>query len=437
MRHQSPHILRVELPLPSKATLRDRFEGHGETFERLLFELQRQTKSALRQCGIRANIKARVKSFESFYQKLQRISRSREKSASFVEIHDLVALRIVCPFLEDVALAERCIRSQFTVCEVEHKGADFSVQEFGYRSIHCLVEVAPDLLETFHLSPPFDFEIQIRTILQDAWAEVEHELVYKAEFTPFGENIRRKLAALNANLSLSDITFQEIRDHQRSLQDELGERRSRFWSMVGRATGDSAYLKVAGRLENGDSATLGVSAELDRGPERERRIGPESAWSDASGGLDRLLLEALRAHNAGGFERAEELYTQILRSQPRVYIRAIVLLHRGIARLAAERYHDALTDMNEALELDPDNWRGYFYRGTAHRMMDQYEQAERDFSTCLEHDPYQVECLFQRARLYAQLEQFDRAKLDAERAMELAPENEAVQELMNEILEEQ
>jgi len=437
MKRHSSHMVRVELPLPAKATLRERFDSHGETFDRLLFELQRQTQGALRQCGIRANIKARVKSFESFYQKLLRISRSREQANDYVEIHDLVALRIVCPFLEDVALAERCIRSQFTVGEIEHKGADFSVQEFGYRSIHCLVEVAPDLLDTFHLPPPFNFEIQIRTILQDAWAEVEHELVYKAEFTPFGENIRRKLAALNANLSLSDITFQEIRDYQRSLQDELGERRSKFWSMVGRATGDSTYLKAVDQLEEADSATLGVSSELDRESEHAQRIGPESGWSDASGGLDRLLLEALRAHNAGGFERAEELYTQILRSKPRVYVRAIVLLHRGIARLAASRYQDALADMNDALELDSDNWRGYFYRGTVHRMMDAYDEAEQDFSSCLEHDPYQVECLFQRARLYAQTNRLEKARADAERALEFAPENEAVQELMNEILEEQ
>ena len=76
------------------------------------------------------------------------------------------------------------------------------------------------------------FEVQLRTILQEAWAEVEHELVYKAEFTPFDEPMKRKLAALNANLSLSDIIFQEILDYQRRLTSELERRRSAFYGKI-------------------------------------------------------------------------------------------------------------------------------------------------------------------------------------------------------------
>ena len=71
-------------------------------------------------------------------------------------------------------------------------------------------------------------EIQLCTILQDAWSEVEHELVYKTNFNPFDEPLKRKLAALNATLNLSDTLFQEIRDYQRLLQSELNKRRESF-----------------------------------------------------------------------------------------------------------------------------------------------------------------------------------------------------------------
>ena len=75
-------------------------------------------------------------------------------------------------------------------------------------------------------------EIQIRTILQDAWAEVEHELVYKSEFSPFDLPLRRKLASTNASLSLADIIFQEIRDYQTKLQREVDERRASFYEQA-------------------------------------------------------------------------------------------------------------------------------------------------------------------------------------------------------------
>ena len=101
--------------------------------------------------------------------------------------------------------------------DVERKGSERSFREFGYESIHLLVELPEDLREEARGFDRPAFEVQLRTILQEAWAEVEHELVYKAEFTPFDEPMKRKLAALNANLSLSDIIFQEILDYQRRL----------------------------------------------------------------------------------------------------------------------------------------------------------------------------------------------------------------------------
>lgn len=406
----------VPLPLPPRPELEDRYREHVDTYDKLLFQVQRLVKQSLKQCGLRATVKYRVKSFSSLYSKLLKTSRTQVSHDS-VLITDLLALRIVCPFLEDVALAERCVRAQFTVTEVDHKGAEFSVREFGYQSIHCLVSVPDDLLESFHLSPPFQAEVQIRTILQDAWAEVEHELVYKAEFTPFGETVKRKLAALNANLSLSDITFQEIRDYQNSLNRELEKRRELFWRATSpHAEGDGRHSELAST----ENATLGVSPELIlKNGQAER--GPQVPAADSNSSLDNLLLQALQAHNIGDFDKAESVYTQILRAEPQAYVRAIVLLHRGIARLAAGRHEQALADVNDALDLDPTNWRGLFYRGSIHRVMNNYEQAEVDFTRCLDNDPYQVECLLQRATLYLDSGRREEALADVDRALNVAP----------------
>jgi len=278
-------VITVSLPLPSRDELEERYREHVDTYDKMLHELNRRLRSALKNCGLHPSIKYRVKSFESYYAKLLRILRAGEHSQESVSVTDIVAMRVVCPFLEDVALAERCIRSQFSVNEVDRKGAEFSVREFGYESIHCLIGVPDDLLESFHLAPPFDCEIQIRTILQDAWAEVEHELVYKADFTPFDESVQRKLAALNANLSLSDITFQEIRDYQRRLHGELQKRRASFWDLIGETTGEPRAGEGAAALMDVEGATFGVSPSLGQTNEADA-LGPRSVWTESGGGLE-------------------------------------------------------------------------------------------------------------------------------------------------------
>lgn len=429
-------MITVSLPLPSRDELEQRYREHVDTYDKLLFELHRRLRSALKNCGLRSNIKYRVKSFESYYGKVLRLLRSAPDDRDRVSVTDVIAMRVVCPFLEDVALAERCIRSQFQVSEVDRKGAEFSVREFGYESIHCLIRVPDDLLESFHLAGPFDCEVQIRTILQDAWAEVEHELVYKADFTPFDESVQRKLAALNANLSLSDITFQEIRDYQRRLQGELTKRRSSFWSLVSDAMGEPQPGETNGDLLDMDGVTFGVSPSLSqRERSREDSVGPHSAWTESAAGLDAQLLEALQAHNEGDFERADAVYTQILASRPRVYVRAIVHIHRGMARFASARYRDALGDFSSALELDQANWRALFYRGTVYRVLGDKDHAEADFTLCLERDPYRVECLFQRAALRVQQDRLDDALDDCDRALAIDPAARAVEQLRASILE--
>ncbi len=122
----------------------------------------------------------------------------------------------------------------FLVEEVDVKGADYPYHMFGYESVHFLVRI-PDNCLHGSLNGNNNSsvcEVQVRTILQEAWAEVEHEIIYKSDFSPLDEPLKRKLAALNANLTLSDITFQEIRDYQKDLHKALKLRRNNFYEKI-------------------------------------------------------------------------------------------------------------------------------------------------------------------------------------------------------------
>jgi putative GTP pyrophosphokinase len=367
----------------------------------LLGHLETMVRQCLERQGLQPTVKSRVKSFDSLFKKTLKLMRGRPEgdAGRLPVIGDLLGLRVVCPFLEDLRAAEEAVRGSFDVVEVEHKGSDLSFREFAYDSTHLLLRVP------LELDRELIFEVQVRTTLQDAWAEVEHDLVYKAEFTPFDEPMKRKLAALNANLSLSDIIFQEIRDYQRRLHQQLAVRRSAFFDKVEEST---------------DGRVFGTAPEPAHPPEDARRHEPNG---NGPRSMDDMLLDALSAHNRGDFDKAEQTYTAILALNPKQRVRAIVNVHRGMAHFATSKYPEAVADFTEAMRLDEDNYKAPYYRGVVHTCLEDYAAAVSDYNRSLEINPYQPFVLYRRAQAYYHLGDLPKALVDGNKALALEPDS--------------
>ena len=217
-------------------------------------------------------VKFRVKEFSSWYAKVLRAAASDRNHTGSATVTDVLGIRIVCPFLEEVELVSDILRELFRVHEFEVKGADYPSHYFGYESVHFLIRIPGEFLEHRNLPPGFTdnpiCEVQVRTILQEAWAEVEHELIYKSDFSPLDEPLKRKLAAINANLTLSDIMFQEIRDYQKNLHSALKQRRRDFYSLLRREPPAAGKPPGPGKRYriNGSSGNSGFTAS--QGPDR-------------------------------------------------------------------------------------------------------------------------------------------------------------------------
>jgi putative GTP pyrophosphokinase len=201
--------------IPDQNKLRETFEQFAWIRNLVTRDLESMIEEAVCNLPSHPTVKSRTKDFASFYKKYLRLLNQTSRDGKPPVITDLIGIRIICPFIEDLALVEEALKRKFEVLEVERKGSEHSFKEFGYQSTHLLITIPAGLIETQGMQDCGVAEVQIRTILQDAWAEVEHELVYKAEFTPFDDPMKRKLAAVNASLFLADIIFQEIRDYQR------------------------------------------------------------------------------------------------------------------------------------------------------------------------------------------------------------------------------
>lgn len=173
-----------------------------------------------------ASIDARAKTVESFGAKAMTPHPEDPANPKYtdpvIQITDLAGVRIITFFPRTVDDIDEVIRTQFVVIEKSDKG-DILEQEdrFGYQSVHYLVRLAPDRhsLPEYSRFKDFVVEIQVRTVLQHAWAEIEHDIQYKSmEAAPLA--IRRRFMALAGMLELADREFQAIQDEDHRLTQE-------------------------------------------------------------------------------------------------------------------------------------------------------------------------------------------------------------------------
>lgn len=86
-------------------------------------------------------------------------------------------------------------------------------EKFGYMSLHYVVKLNENRLTLPEYKNYKDkkIEIQIRTILQHTWAEIEHDLGYKSQ-VEIPREIRRSFSSLAGLLEIADREFIGIRD---------------------------------------------------------------------------------------------------------------------------------------------------------------------------------------------------------------------------------
>lgn len=406
--------------LPNKKEIENRYEEYRPVFTEILQKIEKSLKSNLIFAS-NPTYKTRIKSFGSYYKKIlrQKAEEAASNTESLVTLTDMIGIRVICPFVEDLAVVEDLIVKKYSVKEIERKGANQSFREFGYESVHILIDIPEDCKPTVNVEPPLPeklvAEIQVRTILQDAWAEVEHELIYKSEFNPFDKPLRRKLASINASLTLADIVFQEIRDYQKKLQIELGTRRNTFYEKADDYSDEVLEVKAPGGTRVA--------------PATEASSEPPMPFSKDS--IDDLVLSALHEHNMGNFDRAIEIYTQIITSKPEppAVVLGVICKHRGMAYFAQNLYDKALEDFKKSEEYDPKSFRSIYYEGIVYSVQDKNREAIECFDRSLAIESFQSHVYYRRALAFYNLGEYSSAMKDVNNAYNLGMKDKDLDEL--------
>jgi putative GTP pyrophosphokinase len=204
----------------TKLEILDQHEQLVPALERIHEGLRETLENLLEARGPKLHsLSGRIKSRSSLDQKLSRPDRDYQH---LNELTDLIAFRIIV-YSEDVIeeighVIEKFFEVDFSRSTNKLHFAD--AEKFGYRSLHYICGLPSALAEELSTGVPFKFEIQIRTILQHTWAEIEHDLGYKpsSEFPPA---FRRRFSQIASLLEIADREFAAIRREIASYQTQL------------------------------------------------------------------------------------------------------------------------------------------------------------------------------------------------------------------------
>jgi predicted RNase H-like nuclease/ppGpp synthetase/RelA/SpoT-type nucleotidyltranferase len=132
------------------------------------------------------------------------------------EITDTIGLRIITYVHSDVAAVADLLGDQVVVHDDRDMGRETASQgRFGYASRHLLVSLDParEGQPAYEPLRGRQAQVQIRTVLQHAWAEFEHDIRYKGtipdEHVP---DFDRRFTLAAGLLELADREFSTIRD---------------------------------------------------------------------------------------------------------------------------------------------------------------------------------------------------------------------------------
>ena len=182
------------------------------TLERVTDRYVALVTSLLDDAGINyLTVTGRTKSVASFAAKANRAAAG---SAAAVDpltgITDQVGVRVITYLLSDVAAVADLLADQMTMLDDRDMGRETASEgRFGYASRHLLVSdgtVGPDGV------PERPASVQVRTVLQHAWAEFEHDIRYKGTVPEqYAPDLDRRFTLAAGLLELADREFSEIR----------------------------------------------------------------------------------------------------------------------------------------------------------------------------------------------------------------------------------
>lgn len=284
------------------------------------------------------NVSARAKSLDRFAAKASKPDPKDPTMPKYTEpmqqIEDMAAVRVITYVLRSLQPVEEVVHREFRVVDRSDKSDHLlETAQVGYRSIHLIVEMKPEragLLE-YRDFAGLKAEVQIRTILQHAWAEIEHDMRYKPHAEP-NRILSQRFTALAGLIEVGDREFEQIY--------EIEERRRRELVDLGQIVDVSSALVQA---DAGHQAFLQGVSDLAISSPPPLRAEPTPSPSEP---------QPKELISAGQYTEAVARYNVLIQREPRQFGN---FLGRAKARFLLGDAAGALGDIASAEALSPGN----------------------------------------------------------------------------------
>ncbi|MCF0168609.1 MAG: GTP pyrophosphokinase, partial [Bacteroidales bacterium] len=184
------------------------------TLEEIAKQIECRYQEQLNRCGLMCRLFSRAKTVASIEHKLFDENSTYLKGTS--KIQDIIGIRIVVYFSDDVEVAELLVNNHHVV-----KRAIDAPDSCTFRPqrLNITCNMSPEFVKDFRAGLPEKYaqyiddtyEVQVRTIFSEGWHEVEHDLRYKCKETWVGyENYSRTLNGVIASLENAEWSMQSI-----------------------------------------------------------------------------------------------------------------------------------------------------------------------------------------------------------------------------------
>lgn len=191
----------------------------------------------------------RVKELDSF---LEKALVRKPKADPLTEITDQVGVRFVVLLLEDIDRIGKIVQGCGWVCQKDRDHDKERLEKpdyFAYQSDHYVIRTKNDVTFDGTVIPKdTPCEIQIRTILQHAYAEMAHRSDYKPTVhLPDEErkHVKRALAKGSALIETTDDVFREIRKRLHEYDASIQALLLRSASLYEELTGEKGSADTA------------------------------------------------------------------------------------------------------------------------------------------------------------------------------------------------
>ena len=163
---------------------------------------------------IEGRVKDKFECIKKFHRKYQsRLETDGQAYEIRDYLSDLIGIRIVCLYEDQIAAVAELLQQHFKTIDVTDKISEVEGTEdsFGYKGLHMDLSLN-DEMATVPKYQPFtqlSFEVQIRSLIQDAWSVLDHKIKYKKSIP---NDLKRRINLLSALFELADREFKEIRN---------------------------------------------------------------------------------------------------------------------------------------------------------------------------------------------------------------------------------